>query len=242
MRLEQAANHRRVRRRYEERGIDAAVVQALRRILAAQRQRGDRGAVERVVGQQLEGNGARAAALAIDGDAASAQIAEPLDRRVLAHEHPDRLEIEARERAQLRRAAIGPRAALDERDVGAVLIEPLDIVDRAARYIERDRDPLAREEVAIDLAVIEIDVVLGPGRHDDVARRRRLDEMISDGKRDDRQQDRRPVHAEALQPGTAQAWLVRCLPHRRPIVPAAAGPRKRSRADALARARCARKR
>jgi hypothetical protein len=157
-------------------------------------------AVEAEIGQQLQRQDASAAALAIDRDAASFEVGEARHLHVAAHEDPDRLEIEARQRAQRGVAIVVARAALGEGDIRLAGLQQRDVLHGPRGLGQGDVDAFPRHEVAINAAVIIIDAVAGTGRHHDAARRRGLDEVIGDGEGDERQQHGRPEDADPFHP------------------------------------------
>jgi hypothetical protein len=148
----------------------------------------------------------------VDRDAASAQIGKTGDAGVRAGKNPYGLVIEAGKGPEVRRVGGRARAALHEGHVGLSCLEKADVLDRADSLAYGRGDALAGQQGSILLAVVEVRAGLGPGRNDDMAGRRGLDEMVGDRQDGERDQDRRRKDPRPLPPRAPGA------PFRLPLV------------------------
>ncbi|MFT3915571.1 MAG: hypothetical protein QM704_16090 [Anaeromyxobacteraceae bacterium] len=173
---------RRGRVAHEERGVDLALLQRLAEGVVVEVD--ELGAVARLDPARLEERGrehARAAALGADHEPLAVEVEEPVGR-IAAHDDPEGLAPDGAERGELpaglaRRGVGQLHAHLHEAhvDVGGRVGEPAQVLERAVRGHESDRDPAALHGGPVALGGALERGAVGPRRDRDGLRRRGAD-------------------------------------------------------------------
>ena len=135
-----------------------------------------------------------------DGDALVAQLVQLRQRLLPPIEEPDRLVVQRREHDEAAAVSRPDHSAVHERDVdtGLRVVQQELVLVRAAGQSLLDRDALAREYRLVALRELVIHAVLEPGREDDVARDRALQEPRAHHRdRDQRERKQCPAHEAA---------------------------------------------
>jgi hypothetical protein len=145
----------------------------------------------------LQRHGPGAAAFGADRKAPAGEPRQALEGRRAAREDPERLEVEAGERAEVLRLRAVTGAALHEGDLGPGLpglprLQKTKVLDRAGGLDDLQADAVARQDLAVTLGECEIGAVGAPRRDREASRRRRLDELVGQDEAGQGQHDGRP--------------------------------------------------
>ncbi len=187
----------------DEGGVDAPLLQLLGGLEAGQRHQMVAG-LDLVGAQQLLRQLAHAGTLLADGDALATQVGQAIEALFAAVEDPDRLVEDAAQRQQagivlaVRIVRQFDDAALDEADLGLVVLQALDVLQRAGRGLDLERDAVARQDRRVAVGELVIGAGIAAGGDDDFVRRRRLDELVGDVEADADDQENPPRGGEQV--------------------------------------------